>query len=141
MNEREDFLQHFRPVFIEMVERLETMTETQVLDGLLEIKTARTIWKEEFTERIQELIDADPRARPRVVLAGQATREELISAERAQLAYLGSIQAFFNSVNKLNSRAGAKVRPLGALPSAIDSLEDALNQRLESLRKRPNSAS
>jgi len=38
MNEREDFLQHFRPVFIEKVERLETMTEAQVLDGLLEVK-------------------------------------------------------------------------------------------------------
>jgi hypothetical protein len=141
MNEREDFLQHFRPVFIEMVERLDMMTETQVLDGLLEVKIARTIWKEKFTERIQELIDAEPRARPRVVLAGQATREELISAQRAQLAYLGSLQAFFNSANKLNSRAGAKLRPMGALPSAIDSLEDALNERLESLRKGPNSNS
>jgi hypothetical protein len=141
MNEREDFLQHFRPVFIEMVERLETMTEAQVLDGLLEVKAARSIWKEEFTERIKELINAEPRGRPRVALAGQATREELISAQNAQSAYPGSIQAFFNSANKLNSRAGAKVRPLGALPSAIDSLEDALNERLESLRKRPNSDS
>jgi hypothetical protein len=139
MNEREDFLQHFRPVFIGMVERLETMTEAQVLDCLLEVKAARGIWKEEFAERIEELINAEPPGRPRVPLAGQATREELIRAQRAQLDYLGSIQAFFNSVNKLNSRAGANARPLGALPSAIDSLEDALNERLESLRKRPNS--
>ena len=117
------------------------MTETQVLDGLLEVKIARTIWKEKFTERIQELIDAEPRARPRVVLAEQVTRLELISAQRAQLAYLGSLQAFFNSANKLNSRAGAKVRPMGALPSAIDALEDALNERLQSLRKGPNSNS
>ena len=141
MNEREDFLQHFGPVFIEMVERLETMTESQVVDGLLEVKRARGIWKEEFTERIKVLINAEARERPRIVLAGQATREELISAQRAQLAYLGSIQAFFNSVNKLISRVGEKVRPLGGLPSAIDSLEDALNERLESLRKRPNSDS
>ena len=130
MNEREDFLQYFRPVFIEMVERLETMTEAQVLDGLLEVKAARSIYKEEFTERIKELVNAEFGERPRVALTGQATREEL--------AYLGSIQAFFNSVNKLNSRAGANVRPLGALPSAIDSLEGALNERLESLRKGPN---
>jgi hypothetical protein len=54
MNEREDFLQHFRPVFIEMVERLDTTTETQVLDGLLEVKAARRIWKEEFTKRIKD---------------------------------------------------------------------------------------
>lgn len=141
MNEREDFLQHFRSVFVEIVERLETMTETQVLDSLLEAKAVRSIWKEEFTERLKELINAEPRGRPRVALAGEATREELISAQRAQLAYLGSIQAFFDSVNKLNSRAGAKVRPLGALPSVIDSLEDALNERLEILRKRPNSNS
>ena len=141
MNEREDFLQHFRAVFIEMVERLETMTETQCLDGLLVVKGTRSIWKEEFIERTNELINAEPRERPRVVLAGQATREELISAQRAQLAYLGSLQAFFNSAIKLNSRAGTKVRPLGALPSAIDSLEDALKERLESLRKRPNSDS
>jgi hypothetical protein len=133
MNEREDFLQYFRPVFIEMVERLETMTEAQVLDGLLEVKVARSIYKEEFTERIKELVNAEFRERPRVALTGQATREEL--------AHLGYIQAFFNSVNKLNSRTGAKVRPLGALPSAIDSLEDALNERLESLRKGPNSDS
>ena len=133
MNEREDFLQYFRPVFIEMVERLETMTEAQVLDGLLEVKAARSIYKEEFTERIKELFNAEFRERSRVALTGQVTREEL--------AYLGSIQAFFISVNKINSRAGAKVRPLGALPSAIDSLEGALNERLESLRKGPNSDS
>ena len=141
MNEREDFLQHFRPVFIEMVERLDTMTETQALDGLLEVRAARSIWKEEFTERIKELINAEPQERSRVVLAGQATREGMISAQHTQLAYLGSIQAFFNSVHKLNARAGAKVGPPGTLPSAIDSLEDALNERIESLRKRPNSDS
>lgn len=116
-----------------MVERLDTMTETQVLDGLLEVKAVRSIWKEEFTVRIKELIKAVSRERPQVRSAGQATREEL--------AYLGSIQAFFESVNKLNSRSGAKVRPLGALPSAIDSLEDAFNERLELLRKRANSDS
>jgi len=138
MNEREDFLQHFRPVFMEMVERLETMTETQVLDGLLEVKAARSIWKQEFAERIEEFNNAAPPGRRRVTLAEQATREELT---HAQLAYLASIQAFFNSVIKLNSRPGAKVRPLGALPSALDSLEDALKERLEWLRRRPDSHS
>jgi hypothetical protein len=128
MNEREDFLQRFRPVFIDMVERLATMTESQVLDGLLEVKAARSIWKEEFAERINELVNAEPWGRPRVPLAGQVARKELISVQRAQVDYLGSIQAFFNSVSKLNSRVGAKVRPLGALPSAIDSLEEALNE-------------
>jgi hypothetical protein len=136
MNEREDFLQRFRPVFIDMVERLETMTESQVLDGLLEVKAARSIWKEEFAERINELVNAEPRGRPGVPLAGQVARKELISMQRAQVDYLGSIQAFVNSVSKLNSRVGAKVRPLGALPSAIDSLEDALKERLESLKER-----
>ena len=43
MNEREEFLQNFRPVFIEMVDRFETMTESQVLDGLLKVKVARGI--------------------------------------------------------------------------------------------------
>ncbi len=130
MNEREEFLQYFRPVFIEMVERLETMTGTQVLDGLLEVKVARSIYEEEFAERIKELINAEPRERPRVAWAGRVTREEL--------AYLGSIQAFFNSANKLRSRAGAKVRPLDASPLVFGSLKDALNGRLESLRKRPS---
>jgi hypothetical protein len=97
------------------------------------VKVARRIYKEEFTERIKELVNAEPWERPRVALTGQATREEL--------AYFGSIQAFFNSVNKLNSQVGGKVRRLGALPSAVDSLEDALNERLESLRKGPNSDS
>ncbi len=111
MNEREDFLQHFRPVFIEMVERLETMTEAEVLDGLLEVKAARNIWKEEFAERIEELINAEPRGRPRVPLAGQASREGLISVQRAQLDYLSSIQTFFNSANKLNSLEEQKCGP------------------------------
>lgn len=128
MNGREQFLQFFRSVFIGMVERLETMTETQVLDGLMEVKVARSIYKEEFTERIKEMISAEPRERPRVAWAGRVTREEL--------AYLGSIQAFFNSVNKLRSRTRAKAPPLGG--PWFDLLEDALNERLESLRKRPS---
>jgi hypothetical protein len=138
MNDRESFLQHFRPVFIEMVDRLETMTESQVLDCLLEVKAARSIWKEEVTERIHELRNIEPLAHPQVRSAGQATRQELINAQRAQVAYLGSNQALFNSFNKLNARAGAKVQPMGGFPSAINTLEDALHERLELLRKRPD---
>ena len=127
MNEREDFLQYFRSVFIGMVERLETMTETQVLDCLLEVKVARSIYKEELNERIKEMINAEPLDRPRMTWASQNAHEEFAS--------LVSIQAFFNSVNKLKSRAGASVPALGG-PS-FESLEDALNERLESLRRRP----
>jgi hypothetical protein len=133
MNEREDFLQYFRPVFIEMVERLETMTEAQVLGGLQEVRIARKVWVEEFAQRIEETTQPGPRERPRVGMALGYTPE--------QLAYLASTQtyflAFLNSLKQLRSRAGARVRSGGTSP--FDSLEDALNERLESLRKRPGS--
>jgi hypothetical protein len=131
MNEREEFLQHFMSVFVIMVERLDTMTESQVLDAILEVKAARRIWKEEFTERIDGLTQADHAERPPAALPGRYTREEF--------AYLRSTYSIFNSVNKLNElrfRAGAKAVPLGALP--FGALEDALNERLGSLRNRPS---
>jgi hypothetical protein len=131
MNEREEFLQYFRPVFISMVERLDTMTESQVLDGLLEVRAARNLWKEELAERFEEMIQTGPGERPRVAWTEGDTRE--------QLAHLVSIQAFFNSVNKLRSRVGPKAPPLGS--RSFDLLEDALNERLESLRKGPTSDS
>ena len=126
MNEREEFLQYFRPVFISMVERLDTMTESQVLAGLLEVRAARNVWKEELAERFEEMIQTGPPERPRVAWAKGDTRE--------LLAHLVSIQPFFNSVNKLRSRVGPKAPPLGS--RSFDLLEDALNERLESLRKR-----
>ncbi len=110
MNEREEFLQNFRPVFIEMVDRFETMTESQVLDGLLKVKVERGIYKEEFTHRIEEMMNAEPRERPRVAWDGRVAREDL--------AYLASIQAFFNSVNKLRLRR-AKAPPLGGPCSTL----------------------
>lgn len=131
MNEREEFLQYFRPVFINVVERLDTMTESQVLAGLLEVRAARDVWKDEVAERLEEMVQAGPRERPRVPWTKRDTRE--------QVAHLVSIQAFFNSVDKLRSRVGPKAPPLGS--RSFDLLEDALNVRLESLRKGPGSDS
>lgn len=131
MNEREEFLRYFGPVFINLVERLDTMTEDQVLESLHEVKTARKVWAEEFARRIEEMTQPGPRERPEVELALGYTRE--------QVDYLASIQtsfqSFLNSRKKLRSRAGAKSRSGGASPD--DSLEDALNERLDLLRKRP----
>lgn len=128
MNEREQFLQSFRPAFINIVERLDTMTESQVLDGLLQVRAARNIWKEELADRFDEMTQAGPWERPRVALAKGGTGE--------QFAHLVSIQAFFNSVDKLRSRAGPKAPPLGS--RSFDLLEDALNMRLETLRNGPS---
>jgi hypothetical protein len=131
MNEREEFLRHFTSVFMKMVERLDTMTESQVLNGLLEVEAARRIWKEEFAERIGALIQADDVERPRAALPARDTREEF--------AYLSSMHAIFNSANKLNElrlRVGAKTQPLGTMP--FGALQDALNERLESLRRGPS---
>lgn len=131
MNEREQFLHQFGSVFTNMVERLDTMTESQVLNGIQEVQAARRIWKEEFAERIGALVEADSTQRPRAALPTSGTRE--------QLAHLISIQTIVNSANKLNElrlRAGAKGLPLGTLP--FGALEDALNERLEWLRKKPS---
>lgn len=130
MNPREEFLENFRSVFISMVDRLDTMTESQVLDGILEVKAARSIYEKEFAERIATLIQSGRSERSRTAWVTPVAREEIAS--------IASLQVLFNSVNKLNelrSRAGAKARPLGTLP--FGALEDALNARLESLRKRP----
>jgi len=131
MNERREFLTFFRSEFIKMVDRLDTMTESQVLDGISEVRVARTIWKEEITERIGEMIHAEPRERPKVAGGIPYTREEM--------EFLISVQAFVNSVNKLRLRAGAKAPPLGG--PGFDLLENALNDRLKSLREGPTSDS
>jgi hypothetical protein len=131
MNEREEFLRQFRSDFINMVDRLESMTESQVLNGILEVKAARRVWEREVAERISALVQAGPSARPRGTLPTQGTREEF--------AVLSSMQAVYNATNKLNElrmRAGAKVRPVGTLPFAA--LEDALHDRLASLRNGPS---
>jgi hypothetical protein len=134
MNEREEFLQYFKSVFTNMVERMETMTETQVLDGLREVKAARNIYEEEFAERMEAMIQTEVRERPRRVVKAARNIGEA-------LAYLRSIQPFFNSVNKLRSQLGAKARSGGSPRCLFDSLEDALKNRLETLRKRPSSGS
>ncbi len=129
MNEREVFLQNFRSEFITMVEQIDTMTESQVLNRILEVKAARRIWETEIAERIAALIQSGDDARPRSPLPKRDTREEF--------AVLSSMQALSNATNKLRElrlRAGAKVRPVGTLP--FGALEDALHDRLESLRHR-----
>ena len=126
MNEREEFLHYFRPVFIKMVDRLETMTESEVLDGLVEVRAARKAYKEEFDRRIEAMIQAGPR--PRVEQGGRDIREALLD--------LVSTQPFLDSLKKMRLKAGAKPRS-GSGISPFDSLENALNDRLESLRKSP----
>ena len=131
MNEREEFLRNFRPVFIKLVERLETMTESQILDGHLEVRAARDVYKAEIAQRIGKMIPAGSRELPQIARRAY-TREEI--------AYLVSVQAFLNSLNRLRSRAGAKATPLGGF-SFFGLLEDALNERLEVLTKKPSSDS
>lgn len=125
MNEREEFLQYFRPVFTKLVERLETMSEAEVLESLLEVKAAQSIYGEELRERLAETIRARPRAQTHAGWTGRVTREEL--------SELASIQTFFNSVEKLKAKAAAKARPVGRR-SHFGLLEDALNERLKLLQ-------
>lgn len=110
-----------------MVDRLDTMTESQVVDGISQVRAARQTWNEEITERIGEMIHAEPPERSKVAVGMPYTREET--------EFLISFQTFFNSVNKLRLRVGAKV-PLGG--PGFDLLEDALNERLKSLREGPS---
>ncbi|MGA7316864.1 MAG: hypothetical protein WBX22_23160 [Silvibacterium sp.] len=131
MNERQEFLRHFRSEFIKVVDRLDTMTKSEVLDGIAEVRAARAIYKEEITERIAEAIHAEPQEQPRAAHAKADTSDAM--------AHLGSIQVYFDSVNKLRWRAGGKMPPLGG--PGFELLESALNERLESLRERPSSDS
>lgn len=129
MNEREDFLRHFVPVFSNMVERLDTMTESQILDGLVEVRTARKVYEEEFAERIEEGLRPGFRTLPQVAMAKGYSREQLVDLFSVQTSF----QALVDSLKKLRSRAGARTRSGGTSP--FDPLENALNERLESLRK------
>jgi hypothetical protein len=126
MNEREEFLQYFRSAFVKLVEQLDTMTESEVLDGLLKVRAARSVYKEYLAEGISTM-KARPLQRLPVAWPSQDTNEALV--------YLGSELAFSNSVNKLRTRAGAKAPPGRRHP--FGHLEDALNDRLELLRKLP----
>ena len=55
MNEREEFLKYFRSAFARLAEQLDTRTESEVLDGLLKVRAARSVYKEELTERIETM--------------------------------------------------------------------------------------
>jgi hypothetical protein len=138
MNERTEFLRYFRSEFIQMVDRLGSMTETEVLDGLSRVKVARNIYKEEFSERIKA-IQTEPRERHRVAGVPRNPRDEF--------AYLSSIHVFVNSLNKLRTRMAESARPdslqLYAVHpySVFGPLEAALNERLGELRRRPSSDS
>lgn len=113
MSEREEFFHVFRSAFIKMVERLDTMTESQVLEGIQAVKAARDMYKAAPSERFVPIVQAGSRERPRAARAGRDMREEL--------ADLGHLQVLFHSVQKLQSRPGPKARPLGSLP--FDPLE------------------
>jgi hypothetical protein len=135
MNERAEFLEYFRSVFIKMVDRLESMTEIEVLDGLQQVEAARNIYKAEFFERI-ETIRTEPRERHRVAGARRNTLDDF--------AYLSSIAVFVNSLHKLRSQVGKRVHPVSSpsaanytvcSPCLFDDLEVALNERLEALRR------
>lgn len=126
MNERKEFLQYFRLAFVKLVEQLDTMTENEVLDGLLKVRAALSVYKEELAEEIGTM-KARPVHRLPVAWPSQDANEALV--------YLGSDLAFFNSVDKLKTRAGAKA-PLSRR-HPFGHLEDALNERLELLRKLP----
>ena len=127
MNEREEFLQSFRSAFVQMAERLDTMTESQVLEGILQVKAARRIYEKEFAARMEALAQAAPPERPRVAWAAPEMYEALVS--------FASMQAFFDSAKKLRLQAGGKHRARATSP--FDSLEDALHDRLELLRNGP----
>jgi hypothetical protein len=139
MNDRAEFLQRFRALFIKMVDRLESMTETEALDGLRHVKAARIVYKEEFFERIKAT-QAVPPEWYRVAGVRPSSLEDAF-------AHLSSIQVFVNSVNKLRSRLGVRARPVNqhvyaTHPSFVfDSLELALNERIEMLRRRPGGGS
>jgi hypothetical protein len=114
-----------------MVDRLESMTEAEVLDGLLQVKAARNMYKEEFFEQVKA-IQIEPRVRRNAL---------------DEFAYLSSIQVFVSSVNKLRSRAAERTRLVDqrvytvSARSVFDSLEVALNERLDALRRGPSSDS
>ncbi|MGB6193688.1 MAG: hypothetical protein WBF42_14560 [Terracidiphilus sp.] len=129
MNEREEFLEYFRFDFVKIVDRLDTMTESEILDGIAEVQAARAIYEEEFTARKREMIEAGSGQRH---LAGGALEDY-----REAVAELLPIHAFLNSVERLRLRALAK-SPLKRRHDYFGLLEDALNDRLEWLRKRPD---
>jgi hypothetical protein len=112
-----------------MVDRLETMTEDQVLRGLQEVGSARKVWAEEFAQRLEELPQPGPWELPRMRTSPGYTREQLDDLASTQIFF----QTHLNSLKNLRSQARTRTRSGGISP--FDPLEDALNERLESLRK------
>jgi hypothetical protein len=119
MNEREEFLQYFQSILARMVEKIETMTESQALDGLREVKAARNIYDEELAERIQTMTDTEVPEGPREV----RPRETSVAWSWP-----------FSMLLTLRSHLSSTAR-YGSPPSLLDTIEDALNKRLETLRR------
>jgi hypothetical protein len=137
MNEREEFLQYIQSVLAEMVERIETMTESQVLDGLRDIKAARSVYVEELAERFKTMTETEGRNAPREVKAVPNMYRESPDS-RNYIQKLRSQQDFFNAITKLRSQLSSRPRPGGSPPVLFDSIEDALKRRLETLRTKGN---
>jgi hypothetical protein len=135
MNEREEFLQYFQSVFPRMAERIQTMTESQVLDGLSEVKAARDIYVAELAERFKTMTESQSPGGPHEVKAARDffQREQ---AFRKSIGKMKSWMAFFNSVEGLRSQQGAGAHAGGSPPALFDTIEEALNQRLETLRRK-----
>lgn len=75
------------------------------MDGVAQVRATPTIHKEDITERIAEMTRVEPQERPHAAMVNGYMREQMV--------HLVSVQAFFNSVNNLRVRAGAKEPPLG----------------------------
>jgi len=133
MNEREEFLKYIQSVFAGMADRIQTMTESQVLHGLREVKTARQIYKDELVERFKSMTDAEGLDTPFRVKAVRRTYSQDADALNL-IKKWRTDSAFHISVQKLRSRLSSTATG-GSPPSLFDTLEDALNQRLETLRR------
>ncbi|HMF92628.1 MAG TPA: hypothetical protein VKL40_18435 [Candidatus Angelobacter sp.] len=130
MNEREEFLLYFQSAFAKMVDRIPAMTETEVLDGLRELQAARNIYHEELVERFKTMTEAEApggevKAAPSTTSLGFFVPSFIRKSQ----------QDFSNSIDRLRSLLGATARTGGSPPSLFDTLEDALNQRLDTLRR------
>jgi len=133
MNEREEFLQYILPVLAEMVERIETMTESQVLDGLRDVKAARSVYVEELAERFKTITQGEALDASRPMKAAVSMYQGGFDFS-IFLNKLRSQQDFFNAITKLRSQLSSRPRRGGSPPVLFDSIEDALNERLERLR-------
>ena len=127
MDEHEENLEYFRSMFVRIVERIDTMTAREAIEGLREVKAARQAYKAEFAARVEALLQSE---RPQSAWPVRDAVDEF--------AYLSSLHTFLNSVHAFNEKraqAGAKTQQLGPVP--FTDLERALQERLDSLNNRP----